>query len=117
MNNLHTSWKQGYFVDQPQYRNWSDEEKKKADEKEKLLVRPYPTENAICQCRTPDEAKWIAHRLNLAATLEQMTYDFATGKTDGQEIVDLVRKHIDPQRRVLPIPVERSGTMVTLFVM
>lgn len=76
MNNLHTSWRQGYFVDKAEYGNWSDEEKKKAAQREKLLVRPYPEENAICQCNTPAEAKWIADRLNLAATLEQMTHAF-----------------------------------------
>jgi hypothetical protein len=52
------------------------------------------TATAICRCRTPREAIWVAQRLNLAATLEQMTYDFATGKTDGQEIVNLVLNSI-----------------------
>ena len=94
MNNLHKSWHQGYFINKPEYSNWSDEEKIKADKKEKLLVRPYPTATAICQCRTPLEAIWVAQRLNLAATLEQMTYDYATGKTDGQEIVNLVLNSI-----------------------
>lgn len=94
MNNLHKSWHQGSLIDKPEYCNLSDEEKKKADKKEKLLVRPYPTATAICKCRTPLEAIWVAQRLNLAATLEQMVYEFATGQTDGQEIVDLVLNSI-----------------------
>lgn len=81
-------------MDQPKYRRWSDEEKRRADRDEKCLVRPYPEENAICRCPSPEEAAWIAQRLNLASILEQMTYDFATGKTDGSEIVELVRKNI-----------------------
>lgn len=95
MNNLHKKWAQGYFVDQPQYRHWSPDQKSEADREEKRRVRPYPTANAIAVCPSPDEAKWIAQRLNLAATLEQMTYDYAMGKTDGSEIVQLVRKHVD----------------------
>jgi hypothetical protein len=94
MNNLITTWQQGRFVDQPQYLKWTAEEKAKADHDEKYRVRPSPTGNAIAQCRTHGEAEWIASRLNLAATLEQMTYDYATGKTDGSEIVALVKSHI-----------------------
>lgn len=95
MNNLHTQWKPGFFVDQPQYRHWSDDQKAKADREERRRVRPYPTANAIAVCPSPEEAKWVAERLNLAAKLEQMTYDYAMGKTDGSEIVDLVRSHVD----------------------
>ena len=95
MNTLHTAWQQGYFVDQIKYRKWTDEEKRKADERERLLVRPSSTGNAICQCNTPGEAKWIAGRLNLAARLEQMAYDFATGKTDGSDIIKMVQKAIN----------------------
>lgn len=95
MNNLIKTWQQGRFVNLKKYRDWSDEEKERADQREKLLVRPSPLDNAVCQCATPYEAEWIASRLNLAATLEQMTYDFATGKTDGSEIVDLVKKNLE----------------------
>lgn len=66
-----TSWKQGYFVDQVQYRGWSSEMKAKAQRQEEHLVRPSPTGNAICCCNNPDDAKWIAARLNLAAKLER----------------------------------------------
>ncbi|AFO91563.1 hypothetical protein [Phaeobacter inhibens] len=85
------TWQQGQFVDQVKYTSmgdlWKDEKRKE----EAHLVRPGLTENAICWCPHPDDAAWIAQRLNLAAQLEQMTYDYATGKTDGSEIVSMVR--------------------------
>ncbi len=94
MNDIKT-WKQGYFVDQRQYDNWTQEQKNNANDVEKHLVRPTPTGNAICKCPYPQDAEWIASRLNLASILEQMTYDYATGKTDGSEIVELVKKNIE----------------------
>jgi len=93
MNEIKT-WKQGKFVDRRQYRNWTNEMLDKANSDESHLVRPAPTESAICRCENPKDAKWIASRLNLASTLEQMTYDYATGKSDGQEIVDLVNNAV-----------------------
>ena len=51
--------------------------------------------NVICICRKPEAAKWIASRLNLASDLEQMTYDYVTGKTDGKEIVEYVQSRIN----------------------
>jgi len=57
-------------VDQPKYRNWTTEAKLRADRDEKLLVRPYPEENAICRCPSPEEAAWVAQRLNRASLLE-----------------------------------------------
>lgn len=71
MDNTHTTWKPGYFVDQPKYKTWSKEEKERANADESLLVRPTPTGNAICQCVTPELAKWVAKRLNRAAILEK----------------------------------------------
>lgn len=70
MNAIRT-WQQGHFVDQPQYRRWSAEEKQISEKEENLNVRPSPTGNAICRCSSPEDAKWIASRLNLAAKLEQ----------------------------------------------
>ena len=90
MNNLNQAWTQGYFVEQAKYTRWTQAQKDQANEDEKHNVRPYPTGNAIARCNNPDSAKWIADRLNLASKLEQMTYDFATGKTDGSEITKLV---------------------------
>ena len=92
--NINT-WAQGYFVDHPKYSRWTEEEKEKADRDERLRVRPSPTGNAICVCSKPEDAKWIAKRLNMAANLEELTYNFATGKSDGQEIIDYVRKALD----------------------
>jgi hypothetical protein len=70
MDEINT-WAQGYFVDSFQYDSWSPEEKAEANYREGFLVRPSPTGNAICQCRTHEDAKWIAKRLNLAASLER----------------------------------------------
>lgn len=70
MNKIKT-WAQGYFVDNPRYRKWSEDEKIRANNEEQLKVRPSPTGNAICYCNNPDDAKWIAERLNLAAKLEE----------------------------------------------
>ena len=89
MNDIQT-WKQGYFVDRPQYRRWTQEQKDNANYEESFNVRPAPAANAICRCSKPSDAEWIAKRLNLASKLEQMTYDFATGKTDGEEITKYV---------------------------
>lgn len=71
MNKINT-WSQGMFIDQNQYKNWTEDQKKQAVEKEKHLVRPEPLGNAICYCDDPDNAKWIASRLNLAASLENV---------------------------------------------
>lgn len=89
--NLIQTWQQGQFIDQTKYSHMGDLWKAERRKVEALLVRPAPTENALCSCSNPEDAEWIAKRLNLAAKLEQMTYDYATGKTDGSEIVALVR--------------------------
>ena len=95
MDNSIQSWAQGRFVDGPEYRNASHEQKAEWQRGEEFLVRPGAKENAICSTFDPEHAKWIAQRLNLASKLEQMTYDFAAGKSDGSEIVAFVRKNID----------------------
>lgn len=93
MNDIQT-WQQGRFIDQRQYDRASEGWKDQQRRTETLLVRPGPTDNAICTACDPEAAKWIATRLNLAAKLEQMAYDYATGKTDGSEIVALVRNAV-----------------------
>ena len=70
MDNLHTGWRQV--------------------ENGKFSVCPSDSEDAICWSDTSADARWIAARLVLAAKLEQMTHDFATGKTDGSDIVRMV---------------------------
>ena len=93
MNDIQT-WRQGQFIRKKQYSNWSEDEVKGAEYTEARLVRPSETGNAICACNNPNDAKWIAERLNLAAKLEQLAYDFATGKSDGSELVKLVQSNI-----------------------
>ena len=70
MNKI-TTWKQGYFVESNLTRHWSSTDKQRANAQEKLNVRPHPTGNAICRCSTPEDAKWLAGRLNKLARLEQ----------------------------------------------
>ena len=93
MNDIET-WQQGTYAPQSR-RPVTAEQAEKFESEERHLVRPGIRENAICRCPHPDDAAWIAQRLNLAAKLEQMTYDYATGKTDGSEIVAFVRAKIE----------------------
>ena len=95
MNNDIKTWQQGRFFDKRQYDKMGTDWKEQRRREEAYKVRPGPTDNAICQTFDPDHAKWIADRLNLASKLEQMTYDFATGKTDGQEIRDMVMASVN----------------------
>lgn len=90
MNHIET-WQQGRFIDKTEYSRMGDMWKDDRRNEEAHLVRPSPEGNAICWCPEADKAAWIAQRLNLASRLEKMTYDFATGKTDGSEIVALVK--------------------------
>lgn len=67
----HGLWRQGRFIDSTEYDHWSPEMKKRAQESEKRCVRPSEKGNAICLCENPDDAEWIASRLNRAAELEE----------------------------------------------
>ena len=83
MNEIQT-WRTGEFIDSPKYpksKEWKDEQRSR----EQFLVRPSAKGNAICQATDPEYAEWIAERLNLASKLEQLTYDFATGKHGAEE--------------------------------
>jgi hypothetical protein len=88
MNDIKT-WQQGRYAPEGKDKLTS-KERVRLDQDERHLVRSGVRQNAICHCPKPDDAVWIAQRLNLASKLEQMTYDFAMGKTDGSEIIDLV---------------------------
>lgn len=44
----------------------------------------------LCVCGKSQDARWVTIRLNLAKDLEQLTYDFAIGRTNGDDIVDYV---------------------------
>jgi len=70
MDNKHTTWVQGRFIDSELFDRWTLEEKRRAREIEALRVRPSPKGNMLCQCPTPEAAAWVAGRLNLAAVLE-----------------------------------------------
>lgn len=66
-----SSWRQGHFIDSRQYRHWTKKEKDQAENNEIYLVRPSPTGNAICKCSSPEDAIWIASRLNYISVLEK----------------------------------------------
>ena len=90
-----TTWQQGRFINQPQYKHWSQYEKDKADKEERHFVRPSATGNAICHCPDPYDAIWVADRLNMAAILEQLTHDYATGKNSGSDIRNYVDRQLE----------------------
>jgi hypothetical protein len=92
MNEIKT-WAQGRYAPDTA-RPIMRDQAEKFERDERHLVRPSIRGNAICRCPDPDDAAWIAKRLNLASQLERMTYDFATGKTDGSEIVRFVRSAV-----------------------
>ena len=94
MNSINT-WRQSKFVDQKQYSGWTEEEKEKADLDERKCVVPELLQNKICMCNNESNARWIAKRLNLASDLEELVYNYATGKSDGQDIIEYVSAAID----------------------
>ncbi len=94
MNDIQT-WRQGKYINHKKYSHMSEDWKIKQEYAERELVRPSAEGNAICTCADPNTAKWIASRLNLASKLEQLTYDYAMGKTDGSEIVTLVKANVE----------------------
>ena len=63
------TWQQGKFIDDIKYNTWSKSDKESAEWHEKFLVRPFSKGNPICQCQHPEDAIWIAKRLNLAAKI------------------------------------------------
>jgi hypothetical protein len=93
------TWQQGRFMDGSGYRSWSEKDKKAADGREKLQVRPAALANSICLCKEPDDAAWIAKRLNRAAQLEQLLVDYASGKRDTLPVFDMARKIIKGRER------------------
>jgi hypothetical protein len=65
------TWQQGVFCDEPRYSHIPKSSKDEFIRSEKLRVRPHPKGNAICLCNQPEDAAWIAERLNLAVELER----------------------------------------------
>lgn len=82
-----TTWTQGRFVDSPRYKGMTEEQKQKHNYEESFLVRPSPTDNAICRVFFPEDAKWIAARLNSA------TYTTFL-------LEDILREDASPSRKI-----------------
>lgn len=95
IQNEHTGWRQGQFIDK--YPAMPEKEKAQHRKDEELLVRPSLLGNAICRCSTPEDAKWIANRLNLAATLENQS-------VEDKEIIKALRDQIAGLHRMLETP-------------
>ncbi len=95
MNNIQT-WKQGKYIDHKKYSHMLNAWKHDQEIKELTLVRPSSEGNAICQCANPEDAKWIASRLNLASELEQLAYDYVTGKCkDDTDLIMFVKSNLE----------------------
>ena len=69
-NSINT-WRPGRFIDSKEFAHMPDAWKDRRRNEESHLVRPSPKGNAICWCNNPEDAKWIADRLNVAANLEK----------------------------------------------
>jgi hypothetical protein len=64
------TWKQGDPSDSAEfYVDW-------VEENEKHLVREESTKVALCYCHNPDDAKWIAARLNAFAKFERESLEY-----------------------------------------
>ena len=69
INNINT-WQQGEYIDKREYTHMPKEWREDRIMEEKLLVREFSTGNAICKTVYPDDAKWIAERLNFASNIQ-----------------------------------------------
>jgi len=65
-----STWVQGRFIDGEAYDHMPADWKERRKNEECHLVRNGHGGSAICWCNDPEDAKWIAERLNLAAKLE-----------------------------------------------
>lgn len=98
MNDIQT-WQQGRFIlsEHDVRRNdFREDQIDVIDELERLKVKSHQSNLEICRCANSNDAKWIASRLNLASKLEQLSYDFAVGRSDGVElrrfVIDLIHR-------------------------
>lgn len=92
----HNNWRQGKFIDSIQYRQVSQSQKEEWQRQEEHLVRPSAKGNAICHCSDPEDAKWIAERLNLASELERKNIQLAEEKqNDNQQTKVSIFEHFD----------------------
>ena len=114
MDNTHTGWRQGRFVDQRQYDNRSDIWKDKCRIEEKLKVRPSPFGNAICSCDNPDTAKWIAERLNIAAKLERKSQEPKEAKAASDKLSMKFPKFEEAEREFVEWHSENGDSGITI---
>jgi len=49
----------------------------------------------ICMGKSPGAAMFIAHRLNVAADLERLLFEFYLQKSDGNELAEYVKKLVN----------------------
>lgn len=94
MMDLHTGWRQGAFIDGPQYKHISEELKQKWAIEELKLVRPSPKQNALCVCIEPEEAIWLAERLNFAARVSTLLRS-----NDWQKVITAAMDAIDDAKK------------------
>ena len=66
--NKYSDWKTGKFVDSYQYRHVTQIQKDQWRYAESKCVES-DTEK-LCICSTPEDAQWVAERLNLAASID-----------------------------------------------
>lgn len=86
------TWTQGRFIDSYKHRHWTDEMKKEADVIESFIVRPFADGNAICRAVSPDDAKWIAERLNRCAFLEKRIEEIEKVEKDLAAVLDWIKE-------------------------
>ena len=70
-DNNHAAWRQGLYAPEIKVGMLTGEDLKMAQSQEAYLVRPSLRGNAICRTFNPEDAAWIAKRLNTAAKLER----------------------------------------------
>ena len=87
MNHIDT-WQQGQYDHQQRDPELTPRQVKSFKATEARSVRSGPHGDRICQTQEPQDAIWIAQRLNLASKLEQMVQDLAAGKTDPTALIN-----------------------------
>ncbi len=92
------TWAQGRFVDHKRYNHWSKADKANVHFSESLKVTHGLLENAICNCATPHDAKWIAARLNLAAELEQALVSIREAPDSKAEAIEQIKQYCQVRR-------------------
>lgn len=79
------TWVQGRFVNSKEFEHMPEDWKGRRRNEESHRVRQGTKGPVICWCNDPEDAKWIAERLNLAAKLEREVH-VKTGAVEGGKI-------------------------------